>query len=271
MTASAGDTLKGAAGGAVTGASIGSVAGPYGALIGGAIGGVGGGLLSYFGGSSAEDEQKQLDEYRQKVLGRGVPQTNAAQANISDFRGNQQELVKRLEALSNGTGPSLVGEQLKAATDRNSAQQQAIANSGRGNMTLSNLLAANNSAQLGQGAAQQAAIGRLAEEQAANSQLSTTLQGARGADEQLAQFNAQQKNFAAQANLEAKLRAMGLSDSSILSILQQMSVNANKPSTGDQLLAGGVGALGMYASNQGKANIGTSGAVQTRPNIQAIA
>jgi hypothetical protein len=81
----------------------------------------------------------------------------------------------------------------------------------------------------------------------ANQQLAGTLQGARGADEANSQFNAQQQNFANQSDLEAKLRTMGLNDQAILNIMSQISgVNA-KPTLGDQLLAGGIGALGSYA------------------------
>jgi hypothetical protein len=248
---------KGALGGAATGAAIGSVAGPYGAAVGGVIGGIGGGIAGLFGGGGDDENSRRLEEYRRQVLERGGAEVGpAAQGSTSDFRSNQQGLIARLEALSNGTGPSLAGEQLRQATDRNMAQQQSIAQSGHGNATLANLVAANNSQNLGQAAAQQAAIARIAETQAATQQLGTTLGQARQQDEQSSQFNAQQQNFASQANLEARLRLMGLNDSSILSIMQQQTQNAQRPGLGDQILAGGVGALGMLASqrNASRAN-----------------
>lgn len=252
----AGDTAKGALGGAATGAAIGSVAGPYGALIGGGIGAIGGGIAGYFGSGDddAEAQQRRLDEYRQTVLGRDLPQLGpAAQASTSGFRGNQQGLIDRLDALSRGQGPSVADEQLKAATERNTALQQSVAQSGHGNATLANLVAANNSNTFGQSAAQTGTYARLAEQQQANQLYSQTLAQARGGDEELSRFNAQQQNFARQANLEAKLRAIGLTDESIIKIMAQQGQAANAgPTTGDQLLAGGIGALGQYAANSRK-------------------
>jgi len=255
---------KGALGGAATGATIGSVAGPYGAAIGGVIGGIGGGLAGLFGGDdggaeqAAQEQQKRLEEFRQKLLGRQDLQLGpAAQGVTSDFRTSQQGLIDRLDALSKGQGPSLAGEQLKQATDRNMAQQQSIAQSGHGNATLANLVAANNSQNLGQAAAQQAAIARIVETQAATQQLGQVSGQARAQDEQASQFNAQQRNFQAQANLEAKLKMMGLSDSAITSIMSQQgsligqqAAIAGRPTMGDQIFAGGVGALGQWAGNR---------------------
>jgi len=241
-----GDTAKGAAGGAATGAAIG---GPWGA----AIGGVAGGLLGYFG-SGDNDQNKQLaEEYRKQVAAREAPQINPSQvgqAATSGFRANQQGLINRLEAMSAGRGPSVAGEQLKMATDRNTATQQSIAQSGRGNATLANIVAANNSNNFGQGAAQQAALARISEQQMALGQLGQATSSARGMDEQTAQFNAQQTNFANQANLEAKLRTMGLNDAAILNVMNQVNGMNLQPSMGDQILAGGVGALGTWAGNR---------------------
>ena len=246
-----GEGVKGAAGGAMTGAALGSIVPGIGTGIGAVAGGIGGGLLGMLGGGRDEEQRKQLEEYRKMVMGREAPQLGpAATSATSDFRGNQQALVGRLEAIANGTAPSLAAEQLKAATDRNMAQQQSIAQSGRGNATLANIVAANNASNFGQQAAQQAVAGRLAEQQIGIQQLSGTLQGARGQDEQGSQFNAQQENFARQANLEAKLRQMGLNDAAIMSIMQQIGGVNNKPTLGDQILAGGGGALGFLASQR---------------------
>lgn len=250
-----GDTFKGAAGGAATGATIGSVGGPYGAVIGGAIGAVGGGLMGYFGSDDNDPEKKRMEDFRKQVAERGIPQVGPASlGQVSGYRANQQELVRRLEAMSRGEGPSLATEQLKQATDRNVAQQMSMAQSGRGNATLANIVASNNIGQLGQGAAQQAAIARIAEQQMAMQQLGGAVQQGRAADEDLSRFNAMQQNFADQANLEAKLRAMGLNDEAILRVMKMQQDRAMQPTVGDQLLAGGTGSLGMWAANQKKAS-----------------
>lgn len=241
-----GEGLKGAAGGAATGAALG---GPVGALAGGVIGGLGG----LFGGGEDDAQRRRMLEYLATVQNRQAPQAGAAsQSALSDFRGNQSALANRLEAVATGRAPSLVTEQLNQATNRGQAAAQSIAQSGRGNAALANLTAANNMQALSQAAAGQAAMGRLQEVANANQALGGVLQGARGQDEANSQFNAQQQNFRDQANLEAKLRTMGLNDQAIAQVFAQLSgVNA-KPTFGDQLLAGGTGALGMLVSQQKK-------------------
>lgn len=270
MSIDTGSGLKGAAGGAMTGAALGSVVPGVGTAIGAGVGGIAGGLLGLFGGGKDDEQKRLLEEYRKQVMMRQAPEIAApsvagtSSAATSDFRGNQQALIDRLEAQANGTAPSIVDAQLRQATDRNTALQQSMAQSGRGNATLANIVAANNSNNYGQQAAQTAVAGRLQEQQQANAQLSGTLQGARGQDEGLSvfnagqtnqsnQFNAQQQNFANQSNLEAKLRTMGLNDAAILNVMNQVTGINAKPTLGDQLLAGGTGALGMYAANKGKA------------------
>lgn len=248
-----GEGLKGAGGGAATGAALGSLGGPVGTGIGAIAGGVIGGLGGLFGGGEDDEQRKRLMDYYAQVQNRQAPQAGAAsQSALSDFRGNQSALANRLEAVATGRAPSLVTEQLNQATNRGQAAAQSIAQSGRGNAALANLTAANNMQALSQAAAGQAAMGRLQEVANANQALGGVLQGARGQDEANSQFNAQQQNFRDQANLEAKLRTMGLNDQAIAQVFAQISgVNA-KPTFGDQLLAGGTGALGMLVSQQKK-------------------
>ncbi len=227
-----------------------------GAIAGGPIGS----LVGFWHDDKKDAQEKMLADYRKQILSRGAPQLGPAnQATTSDFRTNQQYLIGRLEALANGQGPSLATAQLEQANDRNMAQQQSIAQSGRGNPTLANIVAANNANNFGQQAAQQASVARVAEQLGALQQLGGVTQGARAQDEQGSQFNAQQQNFAAQANLEAKLRAMGLNDQAIMNIFGQQSMLNQQPTAGDQLLAGATGALGMAAGNYGQANAGRGG------------
>lgn len=251
--ASGSGAVKGAAGGAAAGTAI--LPG-----WGTAIGAVAGGLLGAFGGG--DDNEAMLDQWRREVAARNAPQIGgAAQAATSGFRSNQANLINRLEALSSGQGPSLAQAQLNEATDRNIASQQSFAQSGRGNQSFANLIAANNIQNLGQSAAQQSVGARIAEQQMALQALGGAIQQGRASDEATNAFNAQQANFIAEANLTAKLKAMGLQDDAILNILAQMRQAQAMPSLGDQILAGGSGALGQWASQQAqsKANAGTQG------------
>lgn len=251
--------LKGAAGGAATGTAI--LPG-WGTAIGAGVGG----LLGYFGGDDGEDQKKQLDQYRLQILGRGIPQAGpASQAGFSDFRENQQNLVQRLQALSEGRGPSAAGDMLRQATDTNLANQSSISQSGRGNAALANIVAANNAQNFGQVASGQAAVARTNEQLGAFDRLGGAINQGRMSDEQTYQFNAQQQNFRDQANLEAKLRAMGLSDESILKIMSQINQVNQQPTMGDQLLAGGAGALGQGAANYAQSKP-TGGGVSAGPN-----
>ena len=244
--------VEGAAGGALAG---GSFAGAPGAVVGGVVGG----LAGLFGGGGDEnknkDRQRLLDYYAslQGRESRGAPQIGStAQADYSTFRDNQSNLIKHLEAMSQGRGPSLAAEQFKSSTDRNIAQQQALAQSGRGNQTAAAFQAANNSAQLGAQSAQDAGVARIAEQQMALNQLGLTLHGARGSDEDTNRFNAGQLNNTALANIDAQLKARGLDDEARIRVLGMItggSANTG-PGLGSQILAGGAGLYSMYATNK---------------------
>lgn len=258
------NAAKGAAGGAMAGAAIG---GPWGA----AIGGVAGGVLGYFGGDGAKNEEAQsvagrANELERQWGNRAAPQAGpAAQAAYSGFRGNQQQLVGYLEAMSRGQAPSLAEAQLRAAQDRNAAQQRGYAAGARGpSAGLANFNAANNVAALGARSGQDAAQARIAEQQMALQQLGLTLHGARGADENVNTFNTGQINARDQANLEARLRAMGMTDESqIRALALQLQAGGQAipgPSMGDQILAGGANAYSMF---------GTAGKGQAAPPQRA--
>lgn len=235
-----GGGAKGAAGGALAGGSIG---GPAGALIGGAAGGA----LGLFGGDNGKaDYQNRLQQYYNDLANRQAPQAGpASQSGYSGFRQNQSDMIKRLEALSQGQGPSLAAQQFQQANDSNVRNQQAMANSGR-NGPMGAFNAANNMGMLGAQAAQGSATARTQEEQMALQQLGLSLYGARGADEETNRFNAGEQNKNSLANLDARLKAMGMGDQARLGILQQMGGGTNGPQIGDQLLAGGAG---MFAQS----------------------
>lgn len=246
--------FKGAGGGALAGGSIG---GPIGAVIGGGLG-----LLGGFGGGKQDEYNKKLQEYYAGLQNRQAPQMGpAAQSGYSGFRSNQSDLIKRLEALSQGQGPSLAAQQFGQATDRNMGAQQAMASTGRGG-AMGAFNASNNMGQLGAQAAQGSAMARTGEEQMALNQLGLSIYGARGADEETNRFNAGQQNQNSQSNLEARLRTMGMNDQAITQILSQMGGQTSKPGMGDQLLAGGAGMFAMGAAHGGMGGTPRMGAPQ---------
>ncbi len=215
----------------------------------GAAASLGGAIYNGIHGNPEEDAYKKAQaEEMMRVKNRQAPQAGAAnQSGLSGFRNNQQDLMNRLDAMSRGQGPSLAAEQMKAATDRNQASQASMANSGRGG-GIAALNAANNMGLQGAQNAQQSMMGRIGEEQMANSQLGNVINQGRQGDEQNSQFNAQQQNFRDQANLTAKLQTMGYNDEQIRAMLQQQQAQANKPGFGDQLMSGGAGLMSMGAS-----------------------
>lgn len=237
-----GEGAKGAAGGALAGGAVG---GPIGA----GIGGIAGGLLGYFGGDNGDDAYKQkLDAYYADLANRQAPQAGpAAQGQYSGFRGAQSAMIGRLDAMSQGQGPSLAKQQFAQATDRNIGAQQAMGATGRGG-AMGAFNAANNMGMLGTQAAQGSAMARTNEQTQAYQQLGMSLYGARNADEDMNKFNAGQQNQTMLANLDARLKAMGLNDQARLQILAQMGGQANQPTTGDQLMAGGAGMFAQGAT-----------------------
>ncbi len=213
--------LQGAAGGAMAGSAI--MPG-VGTLIGAGVGG----LAGLFGSDGTDpaveaNRQRMLQFYNQ--MGPG------AQAGYSDFRKNQGNLISNLEAQASGRGPSLAGEQLKAATDRNVSQQAGLAQSGAGNPAAAAMMASQNIGQLGAKSAQDSAAARIQEIYNAQNLLGLNIQSGRGADEGVNMFNAGQMNDRDRLRLQA---------------LQGMN-NPSKtgPSMGEQVLAGGGGMYGQ--------------------------
>jgi len=250
-----GGGAKGAAGGAAAGAAF----GPYGAAVGGVVGG----LAGLLGGG---DDNQTLSDYQKAVLSRGVPQIGAdqmGQASTSGFRNNQSLLLGRLEDMSAGRGPSAAAMQAQATADRAIGQQAGFSQSGRGNATLANIVAANRIGDIGGQASQAAALGRLQEAQGANQMLLQGYGQARQQDEQTSMFNAQQQNYIAEANLTAKLKALGLGDEAIQAIINAQMKQAQMPTLGDQILAGGSSLGALAASQRAQSNAGSGTTVGT--------
>lgn len=241
-----GQGLQGAAGGFMAGNAIAPG-------IGGFIGAGIGGLAGLFGGGGTDDEmRKRYGSFYDEVSGRTAPQLGPAhQAGYSSFRENQAGLVNRLEAMARGEGPSVSREMLKEATDRNVAQQQAMAQSGRGNAALAAQQASSNATRLGAGAAQSAALGRVQEQIGATNQLGLTLYGARGADEDMNRYNTGARNQRDQWNGEAQMNMYGMNDRARLMALQGQYGGQPQPGLGSSIMGAGAGLAGFLAGQKG--------------------
>jgi len=134
-----------------------------------------------------------------------VDPMQAAQIDLNQanaLRANQMGLIERLQAAERGEGPSLANEQLKAATDRNLAQQMAMAASTGGAIGLRQL--GQQQASTAQQLAQQSAMNRMQEQIAARQELAGALQSGRAMDAELAQAQAQLGQQAGMTNLETR-------------------------------------------------------------------
>ena len=211
---------QGAAGGAAAGTAI--LPG-WGTVIGAGIGGLAGLFGSDGSDPEVEANRQRMLEYYNGIQGHT--------AEYSQFRDNQRNLISNLEQQAAGRGPSLAGQQLRAATDRNIKQQGGLAQSGYGNPAAAQMMAANNSAQLGAQSSQDAAAARIQEQYNAQNLLGLNIHGARGQDEGMNQFNAGQ-----------------LSDADKLRLYTLNGMNGQSKtgaSMGEQILAGGAGAYGQ--------------------------
>lgn len=137
-------------------------------------------------------------------------QAQAAQIDMAQqaqFRNAQMGLAQQLQAQALGQGPSLAQSQLRQGTERNIANQMAMAGTaGRGNLALAQRGAALNAASINQQAAQQAADIRAQEQMSAQGQLANVAGQARGADIGLATNQAgltQQTSLANQSALNS--------------------------------------------------------------------
>lgn len=227
--------FQGAAGGAMAGGSMG---GPAGAAIGGGIGL----LAGLFGNQGAGAYQDQLKQLAAQYGSRQAPGMAAtAQAGDSQFRADQAFLVSQLQSMAAGSGPSAAALQMRQAMDRAAAAQaSAVAGAGgRGvNQGAAQRNASNNTAALQQGIAGQTAMARVQEQLGAIQNLGGVLQGARGQDIGLSQFNAAQQNAMAQFGAQLQMQQEQLNQSGQLQALLA-AMGAAGPGLGSQIMAGG--------------------------------
>lgn len=138
----------------------------------------------------------------------GAKKVNGFDVPVSIEEANNQAIARQA-AIANGTGETVTGAQYKAAMDNLMRNQQSAAASGRG---VSNTgLAQRNAMQMGQQGqlelAQQAAAGRLAEQNAANQFIGNQYMGSKGmaynqaAQNQAAQTAQRGQNMALVGNL----------------------------------------------------------------------
>jgi hypothetical protein len=230
-----GGAAQGAAGGAMVGSAI--LPG-WGTAVGGFIGGVAG-YLGSGGASSYEDQLKQLAS---GYANRAAPQMGpAATAGYSAFRRNQLGLISQLEAMARGQGPSAAAIQMREAMDRAAgAQSSAAAGAGGRGVNAGAALrqAMNNTAAVQAQGARDTGLMRVNEQLGAIGQLGGAIAQGRAADEGINTFNAGQINQNSAANLEARLKMLGLNNSSQLQALMA-AMGAAGPGMGAQILAGG--------------------------------
>lgn len=228
--------------GAIGGASAGTAVSPgWGTAIGGGLG-----LLTGLLGDPQEEYRNQLKQLAQGYGNRQAPQLGyASQSDYSGFRQNQAGLIAQLEAMSRGQGPSAAAIQMREAMDRAAASQASAAAGagGRGINSGAALRGAmNNTAAIQAQGARDTATLRAQEQMNAVGQLGQVLAQGRAADENTNQFNTGAQNDFARANLEAKLRMLGLNDQSQLQALMAAMGNA-PPGMGTSVMAGGAQAV----------------------------
>lgn len=243
MGADFGQGLQGAAGGALAGGSIG---GPWGAAIGGGLGG----LLGLFGGNPQQQRQDELDAFGKRMGDMPAPQGTAVEAQGSPYEAQRGAFLNQLQAWANGTGPSAALGQMRMGMDQVRANQQGMAagaqargGTGQGGMQMQ---AANNTAAMQQQNNAQMGVVRSQEQMNAMNQYGQALGTATGQTMQQNQFNAGQQNDMARANLEARLRQLGItSDIQLRALLT--ALGSAQPGLGTQILAGGGGMFNTLA------------------------
>lgn len=270
------ETAKGAMGGATTGATIGSLGGPMGTAIGAGAGAIIGGGMAWW-----DSRNKKKNKYNPNQANYNLPgfhgmtsdynqalAAGAPQSGMSSFRGDQARLARMLAAQASGhaeaPGQRLARMEAQAMADRGAAQQMAMAQGGRGGMgALAGRNAAMNAAQIQSRAGQQSAMGGLAAQMGAQQQLSGVLAGARGQDISQSQFNANlqfqnQAEMMRQRLMAAQMQQQGMMGYDAAKG-GKWAVQQGQPSTGDQLMGMGIGAVNAYTGMKSAGIIGGGG------------
>lgn len=241
-------------------------------------------------------QYNQYGQLSQQYGNRGAPQARSYTAGGSSFRGDQRALVQGLQAdaAGNGPGQQLARMQAQNIADRTFGQQLSAAASARPGMGAAAyqnaaMNAANAQSQVGGNAAMAGVQARLG----AMNQLGGVLQGARGQDQELGMFNAQQRQQGSQFNADAQLRQMGLNDQAQLEALRQrlaasqmqqqggLAYNQHlqnynvtrmgQPTAGQALLGMAGGLAGGYMQMQGMGGGGGGGGYYGGPPSGAYA
>lgn len=169
------------AGGAASGAAAGSVLGPWGAAAGGLVGGA----IGLFSGG--DDAAQQAEAERKKLLYAQALSAGAladrSTSNYLRYGQQGQQALDYLQGQVQGQN-SVSALQLQQALQQNQAAQQSMAaGASPRNAAMAARTAMINSANLGAGAAGQAALAGLQERNAANQAYGSLLGTLRGQDQ----------------------------------------------------------------------------------------
>ena len=230
--------------GAIGGAGIGTAIMPG---IGTAVGAGIGGLVGLFSGQDDAGRQRdRLAEYERSINNRPTRELGPANlAGASGYEANRASMIKYLEAMARGDGPSLAQNQMREAMDRSTGAQTGLAAGAAGRGMSAGAAyrnAANNAAAIQSQGARDTANARVQEQQGALQQLQGAVNTGIGQQNQQSQFNAGQQNQMQVAQLDAYLRQQGASDANRLAILQ-MYQGSMRPGIGAQIGAAGMSVL----------------------------
>lgn len=175
---------------------------------------------------SARKLKEQLDRERQAYQDRLAPGANAATIDTTataEMRQRQLQYLQQLQAAASGHVPSAAEISGRLATDRGVAQQFGMAAALQGGNAGGALRQASmGGAALSADMAGQMMAARAAEQVQARGQLGQAMSDIRGADFSQAAAQGQFQQQANLANLDAKLKQMGMDDARRSELLRAM-------------------------------------------------
>lgn len=169
-----------------------------------------------------DQQQSRLSGYLGGVDNRGAPQIGDFRtANQSSFRGNQGQLADML--MQRAQGKNSVAElQAQQGMDAANAQQRSFMAGARpSNAAMAMRLGQQGMANSAMGIQGQAAVARANEALQASGMLGSVLAQGRGADEQLAMWNAGQQNQRTGQQAQMNQQQMALDDAARAGLLGQ--------------------------------------------------